>query len=213
MRYLVAFDLDGTLLPINSSWELVHRLLGTVDAVRKYRRMYERGEISYREWAELDVSTWRGKDFSIVLREIENIDLMDNAKEAISMLKEDGFLVGIISSGLDILAGKVCKELNMDFCYSARLEMNGNEVIGIKEELPPEEKGKILADVAANFGVEIKNVGYVGDGDSDLSVFRMNIGIKIAYRPRSQEIRKLADFVANDLIEAARILVRWKGSR
>ncbi len=213
MRYLVAFDLDGTLLPINSSWELVHRLLGTVDVVRKYRRMYERGEISYREWAELDVSTWRGKDFSIVLREIENIDLMDNAKEAISMLKEEEFLVGIISSGLDILAGKVCKELDMDFCYSARLEMDGNEVIGIKEELPPEKKGKILADVAANFGVKIKNVGYVGDGDSDLSVFKMNIGIKIAYRPRSQEIRKLADFVVNDLIEAARILVGWKGSR
>lgn len=213
MRYIVAFDLDGTLLPINSSWELVHRLLGTVDAVRKYRIMYERGEISYREWAELDVSTWRGKDFSVVLREIENIGLMDNAKEAISMLKEEGFLVGIISSGLDILASKVCKELDMDFCYSARLEMDGNEVIGIKEELPPEEKGKIIANVAANLGVEMKNVGYVGDGDSDLSVFRMNIGIKIAYRPRSQEIRKLADFVVNDLIEAARILIRWKGSR
>ncbi len=210
--YLVAFDMDGTLIPIRSSWEFVHRLLGTEKTALRYRRMYERGEIDYRRWAELDVASWRRKDFSKVIGEVERLEPLEDAVEAVGMLKSHGFIVGIISSGLNIVADRLCSRLEMDFCRSAELIIVGNEVRGIIEELEPERKADELARVAREFGVPLRRVAFVGDGESDLSVFRMRIGRKIAFRPASQLIVSLADHVVDSLMEAARILVEWKGS-
>ena len=210
--YLVAFDMDGTLLPINSSWEFIHRLLGTEEIASKYRRMYERGEIDYRRWAELDVSSWRDRDFSIVLREVENLSPIEDAEEAVRRLREEGFVVGIISSGLDVIAKRLCGSLGMDFCRSAELKIVGNRVVGILRELDPERKSEELVDVARRFKIPLRRVAFVGDGESDLSVFRMDIGKKIAFRPKSEIIRSLADHVVDSLSEAADILIEWKGS-
>ncbi len=211
--YLVAFDMDGTLLTINSSWEFIHRLLGTMDIATTYRRMYERGEIDYRKWAELDVSTWRGKDFSLVLREIQFLELTEHSREAVSLLKEGGFIVGVISSGLDVIAERVCRELEMDFCRSAKLEIVNGEVVGIAEELAPEAKGEVLAEISEHYGIPLSRVSFVGDGDSDLSIFQMDIGMKIAFRPKSKLVIELAHHVVEDLLEAAKILLAWKGSK
>ncbi len=211
--YLVAFDMDGTLIPIDSSWSFIHRMLGTLEIASKYKRMYEEGKISYRRWAELDVSTWKGKDFTPVFNMIENLDLMDHARESISSLKDNGFIVGLISSGLDVVAKKVCRELNMDFCRSATLRIVNGKVMGIEEELAPELKGGVLKSIAENYGVPLYRVAFVGDGDSDLSVFQMNIGLKIAFRAKSEHIIRLADHSVEDLLEVARILLRWKGSK
>ncbi len=211
-NYLVAFDMDGTLLPINSSWEFIHRILGTEEIASKYRRMYERGEIDYRRWAELDVSSWRERDFSIVLRKVKNLRPIEDAEEAVRRLREEGFVVGIISSGLDVIAKRLCYLLGMHFCRSAELKIVGNRVAGILRELDPERKSEELADVARRFNVPLSRVAFVGDGESDLSVFRMNIGKKIAFRPKSEVIRSLADHVVDSLTEAAEILIKWKGS-
>ncbi len=208
--YLVAFDMDGTLLPINSSWEFVHKLLGTEEIASRYRRMYERGEIDYRRWAELDVSSWRDRDFSIVLREVENLRPIEDAEEAVRRLKEEGFVVGLISSGLDVIAERLCNLLRMDFCRSAKLRIVNGRVLGILRELDPERKSEELTDVARRFGVPLRRVAFVGDGESDLSVFRMQIGKKIAFRPRSEVIMSLADHVVDSLSEAADILIKWK---
>lgn len=211
-RYIVAFDMDGTLLPINSSWELVHRLLGTLDVASKYRRMYERGEIDYRRWAELDVSIWLGKEFSVVFKEINKLEPMRDAEESIRRLKDEGFVVGLISSGLNIVADRLCDRLGMDFCRAAKLSVVGDRIMGIVEELNPDKKADELKHVASKFSIPLEMAAFVGDGDSDLSVFRMSIGKKIAYRPKSNLIRSLADHVVYDLREAADILVRWKRS-
>ncbi|MEM1521301.1 MAG: HAD-IB family phosphatase, partial [Candidatus Korarchaeum sp.] len=104
MRFIACFDMDGTLIEITSSWEFIHKILGTEELVSIYRLMYERGEISYREWAELDISTWRGKDFSEVLRRLDEIKLTDKAEESVRVLKDSGFIVGVISSGVDVIA-------------------------------------------------------------------------------------------------------------
>ncbi len=208
--YLVAFDMDGTLLPINSSWEFVHKLLGTEEIASRYRRMYENGEIDYRKWAELDVSSWKGRDFSLVLKKVENLRPMEDAEEALKRLKEEGFIVGLISSGLDVIAERLCSLLKMDFCRSAKLRVVGGRVLGILKELDPSKKSEELMYVARRFEVPLNRVAFVGDGESDLSVFRMKIGKKIAFRPRSEIIMSLADHVVDTLSEAADILIEWK---
>ncbi|ACB07900.1 HAD-IB family phosphatase [Candidatus Korarchaeum cryptofilum] len=214
MRYMACFDMDGTLIEVKSSWEFIHEILGTEEEARIYRQMYERGEIDYRRWAELDVSSWRRRDFSEVLRRVDSIRLMENSERSIKMLKDSGFIVGVISSGLNVIADKICERLGMDFCKSARLLLEGNEVIGLAEDLPPDEKGSVLEEVARGYGIPLTRVAFVGDGDSDLSIFEMDLGLKIAFRPRSERIVRLADHVVHDLLEASELILRWsKGAR
>jgi len=181
-------------------------------ATKVVREVEERGEIDYRRWAELDVSSWRERDFSIVLRKVKNLRPIEDAEEAVRRLREEGFVVGIISSGLDVIAKRLCYLLGMHFCRSAELKIVGNRVAGILRELDPKRKSEELADVARRFNVPLSRVAFVGDGESDLSVFRMNIGKKIAFRPKSEVIRSLADHVVDSLTEAAEILIKWKGS-
>ncbi len=214
MRYMACFDMDGTLIEIKSSWEFIHEILGTEREAYIYRRMYERGEIDYKKWAELDVSSWRKKDFSEVLRRVNSIKLMENSEKSIKMLKDSGFIVGVISSGLNVIADRVCERLGMDFCKSARLLLKENEVVGLAEDLPPDEKGSVLEEVARGYGIPLARVAFVGDGDSDLSIFEMELGLKIAFRPRSEKIVRLADHVVNDLLEASELILKWsKGAR
>jgi phosphoserine phosphatase len=214
MRYMACFDMDGTLIEVKSSWEFIHEILGTEEEARIYRQMYERGEIDYRRWAELDVSSWRRRDFSEVLRRVDSIRLMENSERSIKMLKDSGFIVGVISSGLNVIADKICERLGMDFCKSARLLLEGNEVIGLAEDLPPDEKGSVLEEVARGYDIPLTRVAFVGDGDSDLSIFEMDLGLKIAFRPRSERIVRLADHVVHDLLEASELILRWsKGAR
>ncbi len=209
MRFIACFDMDGTLIDITSSWEFIHRILGTEEEASVYRLMYERGEISYSEWAELDISTWKGKDFSEVLRRIDEIRMTDNAEESIRILRDYGFIVGVISSGVDVIASRICEKLAMDFCKSARLLIEGNEVRGLIEDLPPHRKGDVLEEVARHHGVPLSRVVFVGDGDSDLSVFEMSLGLKIAFRPRSERIVELSDHVVRDLLDASKLMVEW----
>lgn len=214
MRFIACFDMDGTLIDVLSSWEFIHKILGTEELAIIHRLMYERGEISYREWAELDISTWKGKSFSEVLRRADEIELIDNAEESVRILKSSGFIVGVVSSGVDIIASRVCKKLKMDFCRSAKLLIDDNEVKGIIEDLPPHMKGVALGEVAREYGVPLSRVAFVGDGDSDLSIFEMDLGLKIAFKPRSEEIIELSNYVVHDLLDAARLIVEWsKGTK
>lgn len=209
MRSIACFDMDGTLVDIASSWEFIHKILGTEEVATTHRLMYERGEISYGEWAELDISTWKGKDFSEVIRRVDEIKLMDNSEESMRVLKSSGFIVGVISSGVDTIASRVCMKLGMDFCRSAKLLIEGNEVKGLIEDLPPSMKGAVLKEVARGYGVPLSKVAFVGDGESDLSIFEMDLGLKIAFRPRSERIIELSDRVVHDLLDATRLILEW----
>ena len=60
MRYkLVAFDMDGTLVVVNSCWGVIHRHFGTQRGARENLRAYERGEIDYLEFMRRDIALWR----------------------------------------------------------------------------------------------------------------------------------------------------------
>lgn len=209
MKFIACFDMDGTLITISSSWEFVHSILGTEGEASKYKLMYERGEIDYCKWAELDVSSWKGKDFSKVLRRVDDIELTQNSEEAIRLLKDAGFIVGVISSGIDVVAKRVCEKLRMDFCESAKLLIEGSEVKGLLSDLPPHKKGEVLEFIAKSYGIPVRRVAFVGDGDSDLSIFEMNLGLKIAFRPRCKRIIELSHHVVHDILEASRIIVEW----
>ena len=57
---LVVFDVDGTLIKVNSSGQFLHKKLGTWHKGKQHAKQFHQGTITYEEWAKLDVSLWKG---------------------------------------------------------------------------------------------------------------------------------------------------------
>ncbi len=200
--------MDGTLIPLGSSWELLHRRFGTYEVTRKHMDLFFQGKISYEEWARLDVSLWVGRRVDEALDGVE-FEPHEGVPELISELKSLGVITGMISSGLDVIARKVAEKLDLDFWASGRLKVEGGVIKGIESTISPKDKFKILVGLAERLSVPLSRVAFVGDDFSDIHVFRSNIGLKVAFRPRNREIEELADLVARDYSQVRRALMKW----
>ncbi len=200
--------MDGTLIPLGSSWELLHRRFGTYEVTRRHMEMFFRGEISYRQWAEMDVSLWVGRRVDEALDGV-NIEPFEGAEELIAELKSMGVITGMISSGLDVIARRVASRLRMDFWISGELEIRNGVIIGLRRAISPEDKVKYLMSAAERYGVSKDRVAFIGDDFSDIYVFRSDIGLKIAFKPRNEEIAKLAHVVAGSYEEVREAVMAW----
>ncbi len=210
---LVAFDMDGTLVKLESSWVLIHRAMGTEEKARINMERYYRGELSYDEWAELDVALWMGKDFSPALRAIEGVEPVDGAGEALRALRAAGLTVGVISSGLDLVLRRLESLLGFrfDFAVTNELILDGSRLVGWKVNVPFHSKGDVLLRVVRRLDVPLSKVAVVGDAENDLGMFRLPVGLRVAFNPASHRLEREADVIvkSESLIDVAKAIVDW----
>jgi len=108
---LVVFDVDGTLIRINSSWRFLHQKLGTWERGSKYADQFFRGQISYEDWAKLDASLWKHTPLERVQKIMDNIPYTDSTCEVATLLKNEGLKVVLLSAGLSVVTDKVSREI------------------------------------------------------------------------------------------------------
>ncbi|MEM4250727.1 MAG: HAD-IB family phosphatase [Candidatus Bathyarchaeia archaeon] len=190
---LVVFDLDGTLTKSPNIWRYLHLKLGTWKYGRVYARKYMKGEITYREWAELDSRLWRGTGLTEVLNATDRIEYTDGAARTIRRLRDAGLKVGIVSAGLSILADRAGKDLGADVVISNRLIESGGVLTGeIDTRVAVDDKAEIIRDLATSLGISMSEVAVVGDNAFDMPA---GAGLKVAFNPRNKEAQDAADFV------------------
>ncbi len=210
---LVAFDMDGTLVRVDSSWTLIHRAMGTEEAARANMERYMRGEISYDEWANLDVSLWIGRDFSPALRAIEGVKPVEGAGEALGLLRSAGLVVGVVSSGLDLVLRRIEEVLGFrfDFAFTNELVLEGGRLVGWRVNVPFHSKGDILLRAVRRLGLPPSKVAVVGDAENDLGMFRLPVGLRVAFNPTSEALEREADVVvrSGSLVDVTRAVLDW----
>lgn len=181
---LVVFDLDGVLVNEESSWGFLHRRFGTSERAKNNFEAYKRGEISYGEFMRRDISLWprrtRADEIESLL--MSGFTLNEGARETIAGLKKKGYEVAIISSGVDILANKVAKELGIPYVLANGIEFDVSghitgEGVG---RVPLGKKEYALKSLAKYLGLEPKQCAAVGDGPWDAS-FLSSSGLGVAY--------------------------------
>lgn len=205
---LVAFDLDGTLTCVDSLWRYLHEALGTWDRASLYAKRYERHEISYEEWARLDVALWKGIPIGRIQELVDRIPYVTNAKEAIRILRLKGVKVGVISAGLTILTERASKDLELDFALANALKVKDGKLTGDIDVLVTfDGKGSILRSIREVYGFRASECAAVGDDETDISLFQ-EAGIRIAFNPKSPRLEALADVAIRscDLMEVLRFL-------
>ncbi|MCL4324542.1 MAG: HAD family phosphatase [Candidatus Thermoplasmatota archaeon] len=194
---LVAFDMDGTLVDVESSWAYVHHHFGenNDEAVRAFMN----NEIDDAAFVQRDLALWRRHAPQISTRDLEGIlaevPLMPGAHELMSHLHAHGIQTVIISGGLEILAERIRRELGMDRALANGFETDANGVLlrGIVR-VPVKRKEEVLRALQAELGISPEETGSVGNSEIDVGLFRAS-RIGVAFNPQDDLVLSGASVV------------------
>jgi len=192
----VLFDLDGTLTPVTSVWRHIHERLGLWEnEALRHQEAFERGDISYEEFCARDAAHWKGMAESDLRAITDAIPYRPGVHECVAVLKEQGLVVGVISTGLTILIERVMRELDLEYAIANRLVAKAGVLTGeVKVNVEHGRKGEAVDLFCGQFGVDYREVITVGDSDGDISMFEHS-GYSVAFNPVTESTARAASVV------------------
>lgn len=201
----VIFDLDGTIIKENSAWEMLHKYFKVDPSfVEKNKELYDKETIDVDKWIEMDIKLWKNPNKTTIENVLKKYTLIEGIKEFVSYLKNRGFILGIVSSGIDILAENVANELGIDICYSNTLLFDERGfLIGGKGNVDLLNKKEIIKNLSEKFNIPLKNFIIIGDTRYDMID---GVGIKIALNPKE---KLEADYTVNTIQELKEIFKKY----
>ncbi len=207
---LVVFDVDGVLTEVRSSWAFVHEALGVADRAKKYAEMFERGEIDYEKWMELDTSLWveatGGKITRWDLERIlSGIPIRRDASDVSRCIHRMGKRVALLSGGIDLLVARVAAVVGAEawmanvlrFDKEWRLVPGGLPVVGVT-------KVKALRYLLGQLEVSPEATMYVGDSAWDADAMRI-VGYPVAFGD-DRALNSIAKYKVRSLSEICELL-------
>ena len=192
---LIIFDIDGTITNHISSWRYIHeRLKLWSKRAFQYQDAFFAGKISYKKFCYLDAAHWKGMPEAKVRNLFRSTRYSKNAKSSIIKLKNTGFKLAAVSTGLQYMPYRIMKELKFDYAISNRLvSRNGVLTGGVAINLEHGAKHKILKHIFARFGVKPSETISVGDSEGDIPLAK-ECGYSIAFNSTSKELSKISDY-------------------
>ena len=181
--------MDGVLVDISSSWFLVHSKLNVDSKINLVN--YLNNKIDYQEFMKRDINLW-GKIHIKTIKEIlYNAPLMSGIEETIVDLKNKGYKIMILSSGISLLAEKIKNNYKLDYCLANEICVDKDGYItgeGIGN-VPLLEKLLILNKFIIKEKFDEKNIAVIGDSIYDIPLFE-KFNYSIAFNAKSDIMRK-----------------------
>ena len=211
MKYqLIAFDIDGTITRHSSSWRYLHERLGQWDdQAFEYQERFLAGKISYKKFCRLDAAHWKGMEADKMASIFKDIPYAQNVHEAVEILKDRGFLLIALSTGLQFIVDRVKEELRLDYAVGNILKVSGGRLTGgVKIHVSHLGKGRVLRKILKRLHIPPCRAVVVGDSAGDLPMMEM-AGYSIAFNADSPEIVKAADYSCRtrDFMEVCRKII------
>jgi len=198
---LVAFDCDGVLVDVASSWQYIHEHFGVSNDVSV--EAYMRGDIDGLEFMRRDIALWKAKVPGITVDDIravlDHIKPMRGLDELFGSLKDCGCKTVIISGGLDLLVDGLAERIGAHGSYSNGLRADRHGRLtgeGILRVEPKDKRGP-LRDAMERLGLKKKDVAAVGDTAGDATMFSI-ARLGVAFNPLDDVVRKKADRVVEE---------------
>jgi len=178
---LAIFDIDGTLRRVRDPWIHLHNHLGVADQAKDFPARWQKGEISYNEWAELDAALWRGYSREKIVEALEHNQLRVGARKLVDWFNSRSIPCVGISSGLAIFNEVTARELKMKEIISNELQFEGNICNGkIAIQVNEENKGMVMDTILQRYSIEEEQVVAFGDGTADIPLLtKAGLGVAI----------------------------------
>ncbi|MCD5417957.1 HAD family phosphatase [Candidatus Bipolaricaulota bacterium] len=206
----VIFDLDGTLVryhgvEFESSWGAIGVAAGVGEEWDRLLAAYINKPLLYSEWMAKSARLLAGIPLSKVTEKIFPPPYAHGAAAAIKELKGK-YQLGILSSGVDLVAERVKTELGLDFTVANRLYISDGHFTGETETVVDLwKKDQVLKQLATEKNLSLPEVCFIGDHFNDIAVMG-SVGASIAYNPKDERLVEIADMVTTDFREVSKMV-------
>lgn len=201
MIRFAAFDMDGTLVDVDSSWRAVHEHFGLSNDAGL--AAFLAGQIDDEEFIRSDVRLWRAHDPGITTAQLRRIlagvPLMPGAKALFAGLRERRVRTAIVSGGLDMLAERIGRELGIDHVLAngVREDPDGHLTGEGIVRVPIYDKERVLTGLQEELQVLPEETLAVGNSEIDIGLFR-RAAIGVAFQPADALVRRAARHVVEE---------------
>jgi phosphoserine phosphatase len=198
---LAAFDMDGTLVDVASSWAAVHAHFG--ESNDEGLRRFLADEIDDEEFIRSDIVIWRRHapelDLGALERILGTVPLMPGAARLFDGLRARGIRTAIVSGGIDLLARRIARELGIDVALANgfRVRSDGRLTGEGIVRVPIHGKQEVLGQLQRQLGVSAEETVSVGNSSIDVGLFRASRW-GIAFLPEDEAVRRHADRVVTE---------------
>ncbi|MUV59925.1 phosphoserine phosphatase SerB [Halobacterium sp. CBA1126] len=203
---LVAFDFDGTL----ADSEMMDRLAarhGVGDEVAGITERAMRGELSYAESLRERASLVGGLSAADAADVYGDVRLRDGAGELLAKLSEDGVRVVVLTGGFGpgVEAALDAAGASVDRVVANSLpEADGVLTGDVEGPLIEGTKDDALAEVCAEYGVDVADSVAVGDGANDAPMLD-EAGCGVGFQPKPG-VEEHCDVVVESMAELEALL-------
>jgi len=189
------FDIDGTLHLGDTIWDIIHKKNGTWESHgRVYLERYLNKQISFEEFAYLDVAAWKGLPESAVFEAVDEFEVIPEAKFLLTELKRSGVAVYLVTNSLSHVAKRIVADFGLDGHISNDLVvkeglLTGKLIINIKYH----DKGKFVRKMLDDGKFRVSMA--IGDGGNDIPMLN-EVTNPILYNPKQRAFPDYKGFVA-----------------
>lgn len=199
----VLFDLDGTLVrykgvAFESSWGALGVAAGVGALWDQLLDRYRGRLTEYSNWVSENAALLRGIPVARVLPSLFPPPYAPGVREAIAELRRSGYILGIVSSGVDLVAERVRADLDLSFAVANELRIADGVFTGeavVRVGLG--DKRAVVEQEARRLGLDLGEIAFVGDHLNDIPVFGA-VGCAIAYAPKEASVAAAAQSVVHD---------------
>ena len=174
---LVIFDMDGTIVRYDghfqSSWDALGAATGVGERWKELLKVYINQPDLYGEWFAKNCRCLEGKPVKPALEKILPPPYTPGFKQFCKYLKTREIKTGIISSGVNLVADYIKKEVGLDFVVVNELHIEDGTFLGTGiEHVPLAGKYKVVKETLSTLGIPSTSVAYFGDSYFDVPVWR-----------------------------------------
>ena len=145
VKGLCVMDVDGTLI-LEEVIDLLGREVGREEEISQITSRAMQGELDFESSLRKRVSLLEGLPVSVFDKVFNTIHLTSNAQEFISILQNNGILVGLVSGGFTPIVERLAKSLDIAYFSANQLEVKDGFLTGklVGQIINPEVKKDTL---------------------------------------------------------------------
>lgn len=201
LKKIAIFDMDNTLLRksfIHEAAETFNCKKELIEIITSQNNPF----IRTKQVARL----MKGKDISDLLNVADNIPVTENTHKIIGLLKENGFIVGLISDSYDCITNHFKNKFSFDFTLANELEFSRSVATGEvkipsfflagEESICNHEycKTHALTHICKKYDVQLSDTLAIGDSENDICIIKKS-GIGISFCSSNTTLDLVADYV------------------
>jgi phosphoserine phosphatase len=189
---IVAFDLDGTLVPNTTVCLHLGPWIGNHD-IGELERLYDLGQITNTEVAERDAAFYANHHRDEVWRQLDQLPLIAGLNETLTWLKGRRLVPIVATVTMSLASEYLCDRFGFAAGSGCELAETADGVLlgKVARHFSAHDKPTFVERIAQEHGLGLEDVLAIGDSTSDLPLFRA-VGFSIALNA-SANARAVAD--------------------